>query len=263
MNNKRNQETSIVSVFSSIQGEGLWAGKPHLFIRFAGCNLRCSYCDTPEALVLPKSCRIEKKVFAKGYYYLPNPVKGTQLLTIIQNSVNSFPNYHAIALTGGEPLLHTSFLKDVLPQIRRFKIPVLLETNGTLPEQLSKLINLVDIISMDVKMPSHIRESKRLNIWKSAEEFLMTIFRNKSSVYVKIIITQGGRADKLQDYQIASEIIGCVNKNIPVVLQPVSAVRKDIKTPSLLHLIEAYNIFTKTLKDVRIIPQVHKIMGWR
>ncbi|MEM4195978.1 MAG: 7-carboxy-7-deazaguanine synthase QueE, partial [Methanothermobacter sp.] len=39
----------IMEVFSSIQGEGLLLGKRQIFIRFAGCNLNCSYCDTPES----------------------------------------------------------------------------------------------------------------------------------------------------------------------------------------------------------------------
>ncbi|MDX9694125.1 MAG: 7-carboxy-7-deazaguanine synthase QueE, partial [Methanothermobacter sp.] len=39
----------IMEVFSSIQGEGLLVGCRQIFIRFAGCNLNCKYCDTPES----------------------------------------------------------------------------------------------------------------------------------------------------------------------------------------------------------------------
>ena len=39
----------IIEVFSSIQGEGLLIGRRQIFVRFAGCNLNCNYCDTPES----------------------------------------------------------------------------------------------------------------------------------------------------------------------------------------------------------------------
>ncbi|MFH1230658.1 MAG: 7-carboxy-7-deazaguanine synthase QueE, partial [Planctomycetota bacterium] len=161
-------KTSIVSIFSSIQGEGLYVGKPHLFIRFAGCNLRCHYCDTAEALVTPKYCRIEKSPFSKTSYNVINPIDNNYLFTKVKQLTSScpvrvvhnvrdntlkrtfgigsndsnglrspakiataFPYYHSIVLTGGEPLLHTPFLNKFLPQVRKFKIPIMLETNGT------------------------------------------------------------------------------------------------------------------------------------
>ena len=40
---------SIHEIFKSIQGESLYAGYPCVFVRLAGCDLRCAYCDTPEA----------------------------------------------------------------------------------------------------------------------------------------------------------------------------------------------------------------------
>ena len=104
----------IVSVFSSIQGEGLYVGRPHLFIRFAGCNLNCSYCDTPEGLAIPEYCRIETAPFSQISHKCRNPVETGYLLHTIKRLTALFPRYHAIALTGGEPLLHTTFLKVLL-----------------------------------------------------------------------------------------------------------------------------------------------------
>ncbi len=39
-------KAKISEIFSSIQGEGLYLGKRHIFVRFFGCNMRCAYCDT-------------------------------------------------------------------------------------------------------------------------------------------------------------------------------------------------------------------------
>jgi organic radical activating enzyme len=260
-------KTSIVSIFSSIQGEGLYVGKPHLFIRFAGCNLRCCYCDTPEALIKPKYCKIGKSPFAKTSYNIINPIDSNYLLAKIKQLTASFPYYHSIVLTGGEPLLHTPFLSKFLPAVRKLKIPIMLETNGTLPKQLKEVLNLVDIISMDIKIPSDVDSKQNVStMWKSTEEFLMISSRKKrvsitQPIYIKIIITDHSR---LKDYQKASHLIAGINKHLPVILQPVAVLswHKGIKPPSLERLIEISKIFAKTISDVRIIPQIHRLMQW-
>lgn len=250
--------TPIVSVFSSIQGEGLYVGKPHLFIRFAGCNLRCSYCDTPKGLKIPEYCRIETAPFSQTSHKCRNQVETGYLLHTIKRLTALFPHYHAIALTGGEPLLHTTFLKVFLRYLRRLKIPIMLETNGALPERLKEVINLIDFVSMDIKLPSDM--NRKQDIWKATKEFLKLSDRKNINTYIKIVITQ---STKSGDCQKASGIIAGINKNIPVVLQPASAVRSGTKTPSLSQIIRIHNMFTKELSDVRIIPQIHRIMGWK
>ena len=45
----------VSEVFASYQGEGIYMGQPQIFVRFAGCNLRCDYCDTPKNQVLEEN----------------------------------------------------------------------------------------------------------------------------------------------------------------------------------------------------------------
>jgi 7-carboxy-7-deazaguanine synthase len=263
-----NKKTSIVSIFSSIQGEGLYLGKLHLFIRFTGCNLRCYYCDTPEALVKTKYCMVETAPFSKTSYKTINPIDNESLFIKIKQSIKIFPYYHSIVLTGGEPLLHTPFIKSFLPAARKFKIPIMLETNGTLPEQLENVLNLIDIISMDIKIPSDTQSKQNTSkIWESTEEFLKISLRNKrtgitQSTYIKIILTN---TSKIKDYQKACQIIARINKHAQVILQPVSSSpsHKNIKTPSFEQIIDISNIFAKTLDNIKIIPQVHRLMKWK
>ncbi|MDZ4172032.1 MAG: 7-carboxy-7-deazaguanine synthase QueE [Methanobacteriaceae archaeon] len=86
----------IMEVFSSIQGEGLLIGRRQIFVRFAGCNLNCNYCDTPESR---KSIAGQQKTLE-------------ELQKDIMDIIT--PDFHSISFTGGEPLLQANFIKTFL-----------------------------------------------------------------------------------------------------------------------------------------------------
>lgn len=122
----------LVEVFTSIDGEGLRAGLPAQFIRLAGCNLRCSYCDTP---------------------YGQETADGTDtLIPTILGRLN--PQIKNVTLTGGEPLFHRD---KVFPLIRDLMLAgynLSIETNGSIP--LYEFIKFAPFASfvMDYKLPS-------------------------------------------------------------------------------------------------------------
>ncbi len=99
----------IVETFTSIQGESSYAGFPFFFIRLAGCNLRCSYCDTK--------------------YAYNTDIKPIDMEIIINKIEKS--QIKNILITGGEPLLQENvyYLMDLL--VEKFET-VLLETNGSI-----------------------------------------------------------------------------------------------------------------------------------
>lgn len=96
----------VNEIFYSLQGEGSFTGTPAVFIRFAGCNLACPFCDTDHEPFTPMS---EDEIL---------------------NKVKAYPARHVV-ITGGEPLLQlTGSLVKKLHDEGRF---VQIETNGTLP----------------------------------------------------------------------------------------------------------------------------------
>ncbi len=99
----------ISEIFYSIQGEGKLAGTPSVFIRTSGCNLRCTWCDTP--------------------YASWNPTGGDMTINQILESVKPHPTRHVV-ITGGEPMIQTDLpaLVDRLTVLDRL---VTLETAGT------------------------------------------------------------------------------------------------------------------------------------
>jgi len=124
-------EFKVVEKFVSINGEGKRAGQLALFIRFKGCNLNCSYCDTLWAK--EKECEYED-------------MNEDEILAYAINSgVNN------ITLTGGEPLLQSEIevLLDKLSSEKRFNIEI--ETNGSI--SLEKYIKYDNIsFTMDYKL---------------------------------------------------------------------------------------------------------------
>ena len=101
-----------IEAFASVQGEGLRQGEPTLFVRMAGCNLRCSFCDT-------------KRAWARGH---------AQTVAEIVGQVRALWRLHParwVCLTGGEPLRQP--VAPLIRALRRDGLSVQVETNGTFP----------------------------------------------------------------------------------------------------------------------------------
>jgi len=99
-----------------------------------GCNFRCPYCHNPE-LVDPKKFGIE--------------LKEDEILSFLGRRKGKL---NAVTITGGEPLLQTD-LSPFLSAIKRLGYLVKLDTNGSFPSRLKKIIELesVDYVAMDIK----------------------------------------------------------------------------------------------------------------
>ncbi|MBI5699745.1 7-carboxy-7-deazaguanine synthase QueE [Candidatus Saganbacteria bacterium] len=240
-------EAQLNEVFSSFQGEGLYAGERQTFIRFAGCNLTCAYCDTPQALALTKEFTVKTDKETKKYN---NPASVQQLLELTL----AFPKNltHSVSLTGGEPLLQVDFLKNFLPELRKEKLPIYLETNGVLPKHLEEIIDLVDIVSFDIKLPSATGLSPYWKEHKAALEIAYT-----KQVFTKVVVTKESKPKEMDE---AATLIAEIDAEIPLIIQPVTP-HGHIKRPLPEELFAFHAIAKRKLKQVRVIPQVHKLSG--
>ncbi len=124
-------ELPVVELFHSIQGEGTRTGEPSTFIRLAGCNLRCSWCDTP-------------------YSWSSEGVKAAERVGMEQ--LADRVTERAVVLTGGEPMLHHKRLPELISALRvRGVEHVTVETNATLWDE--SLLGDVDLWSLSPKLP--------------------------------------------------------------------------------------------------------------
>ena len=246
-------EAHIFEIFSSVQGEGLYIGERQIFVRFLMCNMSCAYCDSPESLVPQKTFRVEETPGKKDFKIYNNPVTVDQLTGFVEQFNKQKNLHHSVSITGGEPLLQVDFLKNFLPKVKDRGLKVYLETNGTMPERLSEIIDAVDIIAMDIKLPSMTQAPDRLPEHKKVLEIAKA-----KETFVKIIF---GKSSKPLEIENASKAIADVNDKIPLVLQPVTPVREIKHGPSPEQMFSFHAIAKRHLNDVRVIPQIHKFLG--
>lgn len=241
----------LVEVFSSIQGEGLLVGRRQVFIRLYGCNLTCAYCDTVSAS-LPANCIVEGTPGRRDFLEIANPVSIDRLLALLGRWQTGWPHlHHSISFTGGEPLLHFELLQEWLPVCRTI-LPTYLETNGVLHHALNRVIDHLDYVSMDIKLPS---SSGGDPLWEHHRDFLRVA--SQSSVFVKIVIS--GQTEPWEIVR-ACELIAAENPHIPLILQPMT--RPDLRIePAPVAMLEFQELACGILTDVRIIPQTHKFIG--
>lgn len=247
-------DAQLNEIFSSFQGEGPYVGERQIFIRFAGCNLSCQYCDSPQALVISPTFKVEAVPGSHKFEIHQNPVSSEQLVELVGLLDKPTGLHHSISLTGGEPLLQVDFLKNFLPELKKkCGLPVYLETNGVLPDHLNEIIELVDIVALDIKLPSATGLSP---YWKEHKKALEAAYLKE--VFVKIVFTKESKVSEIIE---ASKMIAEVDDKILLILQPVSPHGPIKHRPSIEEIFAFYSAAKRKLKNVRVIPQTHKIIG--
>lgn len=225
----------ILEMFRSIQGEGKYAGVQQVFVRFFECNMHCVWCDTPHS--------IGDTSRRYGEYTLDE---------VWWRICDLWENCHSVSLTGGEPLLQKDFIKALLERFHKTGIITYLETNGICPDALSEVIDGIDIVAMDLKLPSSTRCRP---YWDEHGEFLR-IARRKE-VFIKAVIS----SDTLpEDIDRSVALVASIDPSIPFILQPNYFDRHNGVHDKCLAY---YKICTQHLSHVRILPQVHKMMKVR
>lgn len=227
----QSKKAPVSEIFFSYQGEGIYAGLPQIFVRFVGCNLQCSYCDTEYA----------KQSDAKTKYYTQAQVYRIILKIYKKNKKSFFGNNPSVSFTGGEPLVNADFLTGLLKLLKKDKFNIYLETNGSLPEQLNKIARYCDVVSMDIKLKSACKK----DLLNTHKKFLKIV---KDKTFVKIVVSKD---TKRHEFISAVDL---VSKDIKLVIQPDTNGKNF-----LMNIFEFYNLATKKIKDVRILPQMHKI----
>lgn len=164
---QKNNSLQIIEIFASVQGETSFAGLPTTFIRLAGCNLRCSWCDTTYS-------------FGRGNIF--------SYESIFQKVSDFGLKY--ICITGGEPLLQKN-VYGLMSQLSDKGHILTLETSGSL--NIDEVDPRVHVI-LDVKCPGSNMDHKNclqnLSLLKEKDEVKFVIKDREDYDFAKNICHQ-------------------------------------------------------------------------
>lgn len=262
----------VSEIFRSIQGEGLYVGKPQVFVRTAGCSLRCRWCDTQYSQERSTECVVD----GRARTILSNPLEPETVVDHVLRLAGEEKNFDTVCLTGGEPLEQPEFVGEVARPLRKKRMNVHLETNGVHAQALAGVLSCCDVVAMDFKLESAVGTDLTGQHLAFLSCFAGTEFDPAKKcrrtdgdfkrIFIKIVIDPRARRDEFEN---AVRTIASVSDRFPLVLQPESGALLSGRFrspnaagfPSLIE--EFFRVAQQSLRNVRVIPQCHKILQVR
>ncbi len=168
----------LIETYKSVQGESSFAGLPCVFVRLAGCNLRCSWCDS-------------EYTFQGGY---------KQSLDEVERAIEELAPVKLVEFTGGEPMLQAKELLPLMDRLLAKGYELMIETSGERP--LADVPAAVHKI-MDVKCPGS-GESERfhlpnLDALTAGDEVKFVITDRRDYEFARDFVSEYGLDAKVKD----------------------------------------------------------------
>lgn len=231
----------LFEIFTSVEGEGILYGTKTLFVRLAGCPFTCFYCDTVEAL--PMNSGTE--------YSLEEAFK------IINSKLQD--KTYKVNFTGGDPLIQHEAVREMAKHVKSKNIPTYLESSCFDSAKFSEVVPFIDFVKIEFKTKdSEFVDLKHYStLMENAFECLKTSVLLKKITYIKIVVSS--KTDLPSFKELTKRIFNTISKTdiAGFIIQPTYGIAE----PSLEQLLEFYDIVYPLYNEVRIIPQLHKLIG--
>ena len=246
----------LYEIFTSVEGEGILYGTKTLFVRLAGCPFTCFYCDTTDALALDSGTE----------YTIKDATK------LIDESLQD--HTYKVNFTGGDPLVQHRAVAQLAQHVHSKKENILtyLESSCFDSERFAFVLPHIDIAKIEFKTRDSEFTSTEQQHQKMTEQALLCLKhatsvndyaegKNKTATttYIKIVASSKTAVSEIQD--LASKILdvvsGCDGAISGFVIQPVYGK----SAPNLALLLEMYDAIRPIYADVRVVPQLHKLIG--
>ena len=235
----------VNEIFNSIQGEGPQIGRPATFIRLAGCNMGCEWCDTKYAWDKGENMTIDEIV---------------QRLARRRRS-------KLIIFTGGEPTVQGVELTELTKRLTMFDFEMALETNGY--SFHSELAGLIDTVIVSPKLGNP--QIGRMLMGKKEEDYITRLGKwGRSGAYFKYVIDMEPDAwDPMEVIWTGLHIAKmCGVKETKVYLQPMAKTtdaKLDGGFPAKMtaRFDALATLVLKEDLDCHVLPQLHRWMEWK
>jgi 7-carboxy-7-deazaguanine synthase len=254
-----------MEVFASIQGEGAFAGQAQVFLRLAGCPLRCAWCDTPHSWRVDEegSARIATPEGPKRHPAWANPFQAATWVAACEPR-----EARTVSVTGGEPLMWPEFLLGLPDMLAGRRLH--LETAAAHPEALRRVAPVFDHLSLDLKLPEDMGEVVPLGVdgvhdepsprttedWTRVRREVLTIAAERDAC-AKIVVRS---ARPSSAYLPLLEDLERWAPRLPLFLTPVSPVG-GVAAPEPKFLEDLVEDARDLHLDVRVIPQLHRVLS--
>ncbi|ASJ12224.1 7-carboxy-7-deazaguanine synthase QueE [Thermococcus thioreducens] len=247
----------MAEVFNSWQGEGGSVpgsafGRRQIFVRFAGCDLNCAWCDSKEYIDASRVSRwrYEVEPFTGKFEYRPNPAELDDVVDAILRLDTG--DVHSVSYTGGEPTLQIRALKVLMEKMKSLGLDNFLETHGGLPELIREVAHLTDYASVDIKDET----AKATGDWRALVlrevESIRILKEAGARVYAKLVVTSETKIENVRWY--AELLKGLA----PLVIQPREPI--EIRQEKLVELYREASLVMGR-KNVGLSFQVHKYLN--
>jgi 7-carboxy-7-deazaguanine synthase len=235
--------TKLSEIFTSIEGEGILFGTKTMFVRLAGCPFKCHWCDTPYALPMDS-----------GIEYSIEEVK-----EIISKSLQ--PNTYKINFTGGEPLVQHEAVIELAKFVRQKGLRVYLESSCYDAVRFAKVLPYIDICKVELKLRDSkiVNEKQYSNLLKNEQDCLRQAISNGKTTYIKVVVTNSSNLEEFKDIVVEIFKIAKPSELAGFIIQP----SYRIDEPTLDVLFGFYDTVYPMYDQVRVVPQLHKIIGAR
>jgi organic radical activating enzyme len=231
----------LFEIFTSLEGEGILYGTKTLFVRLAGCPFTCFYCDTLESL--PLDSGTEHSI--------------DEANNLIDKKLEK--NTYKVNFTGGEPLVQAEAVLEIAKHIKSRNIPTYLESSCYDSKKFSIVLPYIDYIKIEFKTPdAKFVDTKHYSkLIENALECLKTAVHSKKITYIKIVVSSKTELESLNE--LLDKIFNIISKEdiSGFIIQPTYGIAE----PSLEQLLKFYDLVYPYYTEVRVVPQLHKLIG--
>ena len=233
----------LSEIFTSIEGEGVLFGTKTMFVRMAGCPLKCHWCDTTYAIPMDSG----------------NDYSIDEVEDLISDNLQ--PNTYKVNFTGGEPLVQHEAVIKLAQFVKQKGLRTYLESACYDSARFSMVLPHIDICKIEFKLKDSkvVDEKYYGNLLRNELECLSLAVSSNKMCYIKVVITNSSNLKEFKE--LLNEVFRFAKPRdiAGFIIQPSF----NVDEPTLDVLFGFYDAVYPRYDQVRILPQLHKSIGVR